>query len=342
MTLLKKLLVSTSLAALIGTTPALAADKPSLEPVAKDFIASLEKAGGPPLYTLSPAEARKVLESAQSGPVAKLAADIEDRTIPVGPLGKVDLRIVRPKGDTSKLPVIMYFHGGGWVLGDKNTHDRVVREIANGARAAVIFVDYVRSPEAQYPAPIEEAYAATKYVAEHPDQFNVDATRLAVVGDSVGGNMTIAVTLLAKERGGPRIARQVLFYPVTDARFDTGSYDRFAEGPWLTRKAMQWFWDQYLPDVAKRKEPTASPLRASLEQLKGLPSALIVTDENDVLRDEGEAFAARLAEAGVPVTQVRYLGTIHDFVMLNAVSTTPAARGAIDQATAMLRRAFGR
>jgi acetyl esterase len=216
----------------------------------------------------------------------------------------------------------------------------LIREIANGAHATVVFVDYEPSPEAKYPVAIEEDYAATKYVAENAKAFNVDPSRLAVAGDSVGGNMAAVTTLLAKERGGPKICFQLLFYPVTDANFDNGSYNQFADGPWLTRAAMKWFWDAYLPDEAKRKEPTASPLQASLEQLKDLPPALVITDENDVLRDEGEAYAHKLADAGVKVTAVRYLGGIHDFVMLNPISATTEARGAIAQANDALRTAF--
>ncbi|AHG46382.1 esterase [Rhizobium leguminosarum bv. trifolii CB782] len=222
------------------------------------------------------------------------------------------------------------------MLGDAETHDWLVREIANGADAAIVFVDYERSPEARYPIAIEQAYAATKYVAEHAKEFKVDASRLAVAGDSVGGNMA-AVVLLAKERDGPAIDQQVLFYPVADANFDNGSYNQFANGPWLTKEAMKRFWNAYLPDEAKRKEPTASPLQATLEQLNGLPPALIITDENDVLRDEGEAYGRKLSQTGVKVTSIRYNGMIHDFLLLNAIAATPAARSAIAIASDTLR-----
>ena len=312
-----------------------------LEAGTQKFIDAVTAAGGPPIYTLSPAAARNVLAGAQAGPVDKLPASISEATLPVGPTGKVQIRIVRPESaGSAALHPVMYFHGGGWVLGDAATHDRLVREIATGADAAVVFVEYDRSPEAQYPVPIEQAYAATKYVAEHGAALNLDPSRLAVAGDSVGGNMAAAVTLLAKQRGGPRIDYQVLFYPVTDANFDNGSYTRFADGPWLTKKAMEWFWNAYLPDVAARKQPMATPLNASLDQLKGLPEALVITDENDVLRDEGEAYARRLNAAGVRVTSTRYNGTIHDFVMLNGISQTPAARAAIAQANAALHQAL--
>ena len=289
---------------------------------------------------MSPDAARDVLAGAQAQPVAKLPAAIEDTTFPVGPTGSVRIRLVRPQGASGTLPVVMHFHGGGWILGDKETHDRMTREIAVGANAAVVFVDYDRSPEARYPVAIEQAYAATKYVAEHGRELAVDPTRLALVGDSVGGNMAAAITLMAKERGGPKIAFQVLFYPVTDANFETGSYNAFADGPWLTRPAMEWFWNAYLPDVTARKQITATPLNASLEQLKGLPDALVIVDENDVLRDEGEAYARKLAQAGVRVTSVRYNGTIHDFVLLNALADTPAVRSALQQANDALRAAL--
>ena len=313
-----------------------------LEPATQKFIDGLVAAGGPPLYTLSADDARKVLTTVQTAPVSKLPASIEDTTFPVGPTGNVPIRIVRPQDAKGVLPVVIHIHGGGWILGDKNTHDRVTREIAVGSNATVVFVDYDRSPEAKYPVAIEQAYAATKYVAEHGKELNVDSSRLAILGDSVGGNMAAAVTLMAKERGGPKISFQVLFYPVTDANFETESYKTFADGPWLTKKAMQWFWDAYLPDASKRKEITATPLNASLDQLKGLPDALTVVDENDVLRDEGEAYARKLAQVGVRVTSVRYNGTIHDFVLLNPIANTPAVRGALQEATNALKAALGK
>lgn len=327
-----------SAAAILAASAVGAFADPVLEPTTQKFIDSL--AGSKPIYTFSPDEARDILAGAQKGDVKKLAAREEDKVIKVGPTGSVKLRIVRPEGAKGTLPVVMYFHGGGWVLGDADTHDRLVREIANGAKAAVVFVDYDRSPEARYPIAIEQAYAATKYVADHAKEFHIDASRLAVAGDSVGGNMAAVVTLLAKERGGPDIDQQVLFYPVTDASFDTGSYNQFANGPWLTKEAMKWFWNAYLPDEAKRKEPTASPLQASLEQLNGLPPALIITDENDVLRDEGEAYGRKLMQAGVKVTSIRFNGTIHDFVLLNAIAETPAVRGAISVANDTLQAAL--
>jgi len=317
----------------------MATAQPTLELHTQQFVDTL--AGAPPIFTLSPAEARSVLVRAQSIPVGKPSAQVEDITLPAGPTGSVPIRVVRPVGGAEVLPVVMYFHGGGWILGDRDTHDRLVREIAVGAQAAVVFVDYSRAPEARYPVAIEQAYAATRYVAENAADLRIDPLRLAVAGDSVGGNMAAAVTLMAKKRRDPKITFQLLFYPVTDSGFDTASYIQFADGPWLTKRAMEWFWDAYLPDTAVRKQPTATPLNASPDQLAGLPEALIIVDENDVLRDEGEAYARKLSDAGVRVTSVRYNGTIHDFVMLNALADTPATRGAIAQAVGTLRGALG-
>lgn len=335
--LISALPLALALASSISATTAWA--DPVLEQGTREFVDTLTAKGGPPIYTLSPGDARNVLLGAQSAPVSKLSARVEDRTFPVGPTGDVKVRIIKPaKKPAGVLPVVMYFHGGGWVLGDAATHDRLVREISNGSDAAVVFVDYDRSPEARYPTAIEQAYAATAYVAQHGKELGVDPQRMALAGDSVGGNMVAAVSILAKQRHGPKFRFQVLFYPVTDANFEDGSYQEFAQGPWLTKNAMKWFWDAYLPDVSKRSEITASPLQATIADLQGLPPALVITDENDVLRDEGEAYAHKLMQAGVDVTAVRYLGSIHDFVMLNALSNTPAARAAIDQANTMLRR----
>jgi acetyl esterase len=313
---------------------------PILEPHTQAFIDSLIAQGGEPLYKLSYGAARKVLEDLQASPVAKLPADVEEKVLSVGPTEKVPVCIYRPQESRAPLPVVMYFHGGGWVLGSKNTHDRLLRDLTNATNAAFVFVSYTPSPEAQFPVPIEQAYAATAYVAEHGRELNLDSTRLAVAGDSVGGNMTAAVTLLAKERKTPGIRYQVLFYPVTDANFDTGSYREFTNGPWLTRPAMAWFWDAYAPKPADRKKITASPLQATIEQLAGLPPALIIVDENDVLRDEGEAYAHKLTAAGVEVTALRALATFHDFVMLNPLAATPATRAAIRLAANKLSEAL--
>jgi len=307
----------------------------ALEPTTQIFIDSLS---GPSLSQLSPAEAHKVLTDLQSQPIPLQDAQIEDAVWPIGPTGETRIRIVRPAsaGASEVLPVILYTHGGGWVLGDKITHDRLVREIANGVGATVIFVDYVNAPEAKYPTQQEQAYASLLYTVEHADELRVDPSRLAIAGDSVGGHMAALVTLMAKQRGGPNIRFQVLFYPVTDSISDNGSYRAFANGPWLTLDSARFFFDQ---EGLTGDETDAWPLRASIDELRGLPDALVIVD-NDVLRDEGEAYADRLAEAGVRVTSVRYNETIHDFVMLNPLANTPATRAAIQQAIDALKRAL--
>lgn len=316
---------------LLFTSPLAIADKPVLQWDTQQFVDSLNANAGKPIFSMTPTDARSVLTKAQAVPVDLAPAAIEEKTIEVG-AKKIPLHIIRPENATKPLPVVMYFHGGGWVLGDFKTHERLLRELTNAANAAIVFVDYSPAPEAKYPTQIEEAYAATKWIAENGKTLNLDTTKIAVAGDSVGGNMAIVVTLLAKERKTPKIDFQLLFYPVTDATFESDSYKLFENGPWLTKKAMQWFWDSYLLNKEDAKKITASPLQASLKDLEGLPPALIITDQNDVLRDEGEAYANKLMQAGVPVTATRYLGTLHDFVMLNALAKTPAARAAIDQA----------
>lgn len=312
--------------------------KIQLEPEARDFAQAT--ANPPFLFDLGPEKGRATVDEVQSSPVDKLPVDAEDRSILSGRSGEVSIRILRPQGITGTLPVIVYIHGAGWVFGNNHTHDRLIRELAVGVEAAVVFPNYSLSPEAKYPIAVEESYAVLKWVAEQGREAGLDPERIAVAGDSVGGNMTAAVTLLAKDRGEAKIQRQLLFYPVTDAAFDTPSYQQFAEGYFLRRDAMMWFWDQYTADPEQRAEITASPLRASLEQLQGLPPALIITAEADVLRDEGEAYANKLREAGVRVTSVRFQGIIHDFVMLNVLANTAAARGAIALATNWLREGF--
>ncbi|MFI7417210.1 alpha/beta hydrolase [Nonomuraea sp. NPDC049684] len=312
--------------------------KPVLEPAAQAFA---EATAEPPyLFQLPPEEGRKAVDEVQSGPAGLPAVDEEWVTVPGGPTGEVRARIVRPAGSTGDLPVIIYIHGAGWVFGNAHTHDRLVRELATGAGAAVVFPEYDLSPEHRYPVAIEQNWTVARWIVTDGAAKGLDATRVAVAGDSVGGNMTAALTIMAKQRGGLSLRGQVLFYPVTDASFDTGSYRQFAEGYFLRRDGMQWFWDQYTTSEAERAEITASPLRATVEELAGLPPALVITGEADVLRDEGEAYAAKLRAAGVPVTAVRYQGIIHDFVMLNALRGTYAAESAIELAAGTLRRAL--
>lgn len=310
-----------------------------LEPAAQKFVTAT--AEPPYLFELGPEAGRKAVNEVQSGAgVDKPDVDEEWVTIAGGPTGEVKARIVKARGAPQGLPVILYVHGAGWVFGNARTHDRLVRELAVGAGAAVVFPEYDLSPEARYPVAIEQVWAVAQWVATEGVSKGLDGSRIAVAGDPVGGNMSAALTLMAKKRGGVDLRHQVLFYPVTDAAFDTSSYHQFSTGFYLRRDAMQWFWNQYTTDDAERAEVTASPLRASLDQLRGLPPALVITAEADVLRDEGEAYAARLREAGVPVVQVRFGGIIHDFVMLDALRDTHAAKAATRLAIDTLKAAL--
>jgi acetyl esterase len=315
----------------------MAQESPVLDCTIRQLIEELASHREPPIYKLTPEEARNGLLRTQSCPVPKPEAQIKDWNVN-SEAGALRLRTIRPIHVEDHSPVILYFHGGGWVVGDATTHDRLIRDLAVGTRATVVFVDFDRAPEHQYPVAIEQAYAALRYVADHAEEFGVDSTRLFVAGESSGGNLATVVSLFAQQRSGPSIKGQLLFYPATNADFETVSYRQFADGPWLTRAAMQWFWDQYLPDHNKRKDPHASPLLASLDQLAGLPRALIITAENDVLRDEGEAYGRRLMEAGVEVVSTRYNGVIHDFLLLNKVANAAPARAALTQAVDFFKK----
>lgn len=300
------------------------------------FLNALNGSGGKPMETLSPAEARAVLTGAQKGAVLP-PAQVSEKVITA--LGKpLTLTIVKPANASGVLPVFMFFHGGGWVLGDFPTHERLVRDLVNESGAAAVFVNYAPSPEARYPVAIHQAYEATKWVAEHGADIGVDGKRLALVGNSVGGNMVAAVALQARQHKTPAIRYDVMLWPVTDARFDDASYQQFASGHFLTRNMMKWFWDNYTTSENDRNNILASPLRATQAELAGLPPTLIQTAELDVLRDEGEAFGRKLDTAGVPVTVTRYNGMIHDFGLLNALSHEPAVRTAIGQASEELKK----
>jgi acetyl esterase/lipase len=321
----------------LAAAAAMAAGNPAVDRSTQAFLDALAAGGGKPIETLPPADARAVLAGAQAGAkVALPPADVSERTISAD--GRtIRLRIVRPAGAKGVLPAFMFFHGGGWILGDFPTHERLVRDLANASGAAAVFVDYTPSPEARYPVAIEEAYAATRWVAENGAQIQVDGKRLAVAGNSVGGNMATVVSLLAKARGAPALRSQVLFWPVTNASFENASYDAYARDHFLTRDMMKWFWNAYTPDAAQRQEIYASPLLATPAQLSGLPPALVITAENDVLRDEGEAYGRKLDAAGVPTVVTRYNGMIHDFGLLNALAGLPGTRAAITQAGDELR-----
>ncbi|MFJ2190003.1 alpha/beta hydrolase [Kitasatospora sp. NPDC087861] len=252
--------------------------------------------------------------------------------LPGGPTGPVRVQVVRPVGAAEPTPVVLFLHGVGWALGDAAGYGHLLREFAVGADAAVVFVDYARAPLTRYPVAVEQCYAVAEWIHAHGREIGLDGRRIAAVGDSAGANLVAALTVLARQRGGVRLVHQVLVCPVTDADFDTPSYRQFADGYLLRRDDMRRFWDAYLPDLPRRREATAAPLRATLEQLAGLPPALVLTAEADVLRDEGEAYAARLRTAGVPVVATRYQGVVHGFLLLDAACHTGTARAAFIQA----------
>ena len=316
-------------------------EQPPLSVEAQDFVDALDVAGNPPIYTLSPEKARQFLIDSQNRiGAAKPDADIKDISLPVGPTGSVDVRIVKPKGAKDRMPAVLYLHGGGWVMGGKESHDRLIREISVNAGVAVIFPEYGLAPEIKYPISIEQCYAVLEYLGREAKSMGLDPDGFVVMGDSAGGNMATVLAMLSHERGGPDIIAQILLYPVTDGEMETKSYKDFAEGPWLTKKAMRWFWDAYLPDLSRREERNASPLRARDEDLEALPPTLVITAENDVLRDEGEEYARRLDEVGVSVSCVRVNGAIHDFLMLDALADMAGAKTALDLAVAEIKRAF--
>jgi acetyl esterase len=315
------------------------ATDPNIESRIKSFLKELNSGGGKPMEETKPAEARKVLEGAQTSvKVDDSGIDIMEKTIVQDKLS-VKLFIVRPSGKTGTLPVFMFFHGGGWVLGDFPTHKRFVRDLVVHSGLACVFVEYSRSPEAKYPTALHECYAGTKWVAEHGSEISVDSKKLAVVGNSVGGNLTAAVALMAKENG-PELKFQLLFWPVTNAHFETESYSKYATSRFLTKNMMIWFWDNYTSKKEQRDEIYASPLKAPLSKLKGLPPALVQVAENDVLRDEGEAYARKMDEAGVAVTLVRVQGVIHDYGLLNPLATVPSVQSALRYAAEELKNAL--
>lgn len=333
---MKKINALVSAVSLALSTSVFAAGSPGVEHTTQQFLQSLE--GGQPLQTLSTSAARAVLSNAQASVKLTLpAASVSNKTIHVN--GRdIRLTIVRPANAKGTLPAFMFFHGGGWILGDFPTHERFVRDLVAQSGAVAVFVNYTPSPEARFPVAINEAYDATQWVAMHGAEINVDGKRLAVAGNSVGGNMAAVVALMAKEHGTPALRAQVLFWPVTNASFEDASYDEFANGHFLTKDMMRWFWDAYTTSPEQRQDIHASPLQATTGQLQGLPPALIETAEKDVLRDEGEAYARKLDAAGVDVVNTRYNGMIHDFGLLNALSQVPATRAALHQAAEELKQ----
>lgn len=322
------------------TTVADYALDPNLEADTKNFLKALNSSGGKPMETMQPDEARKVLEGAQKSVQAdSTGVDITEKTILQDGI-TVKLFIMKPAGAKAPLPAFMFFHGGGWVIGDFATHQRFIRDLVVNSGSIAVHAEYTRSPEARFPVALNECYAATKWVSEHGQEIGVDGKRLAVVGNSAGGNLAAAVALMANEKKGPALKMQVLFWPVTDANLETGSYNQYAVDRFLTKKMMKWFWDHYTPDSSTRTDPYASPLQASMSQLKGLPPALVQTAENDVLRDEGEAYARKLNQAGVHVSLVRYQGMIHDYGLLNPLAHVPEVQSALRYAANELKNAL--
>jgi acetyl esterase/lipase len=252
----------------------------------------------------------------------------------------VKIYIMKPEHVTGKPGVLLFIHGGVWIVGNFQNHQRLLRDLVVGSGQIGVFVEYTPLPAAKFPTQLEESYAVLKWVAAHADEFGADGTRIAIAGNSVGGNMTAALALMAKDRKGPKIACQVLFVPATDASVDTDSYQEFGTGRFLARAFMKYGWDLYAPDEKTRDNPYVSPLRASKDELKGLPPALVVTAENDPLRDEGEAYGRKLMDAGVQVTATRYDGMIHDFILLNAIRELPEVSAAIRQASDGVRDAL--
>lgn len=306
-----------------------------LHPEAQALLEQLAQLGAPPLNSLSPVEAREAAAGfAQLAGEPEPVAKVEDRKIP-GPAGEIPVRIYTPQG-SAPFPVLVYFHGGGWVIGTLDTVDATCRMLANRAGCVVVSVDYRLAPEHKFPAAADDCYAATKWVADNAASISGDATRIAVGGDSAGGNLAAVVSLMARDRGGPRIVHQMLIYPVTDHSYDTPSYEENANDYLLTKEMMVWFWDHYIRNAEDGKNPYASPLRA--ENLSGLPPAFVVTAEYDPLRDEGEAYAKRLQEAGVPVKLRRYDGIIHGFFTMPGAFSL--GRQAIEEAAVELKAAF--
>lgn len=302
----------------------------SLEPEA---IAVSNESSVPPLiFQLPPSQGRQILEKAQSTPISMYPAKVQKTVVDTGKWGCLPVYIVTPIEIKTPSNVIFYIHGAGWVFGSFHTHEKLVRELAARTGCILVFPEYSRSPEARYPVAIEQCYDVLCRISEILKKFgfHINSDTLTVAGDSVGGNMTIAMTLMAKDRRGPYIQKQLMYYPVTNACFCTDSYIQFAEGYYLYREGMMWFWDQYTMSDCDRNKITVSPLRAKTEQMRNLPEAMILNGEADVLRDEGEAYGRKLRDAGVAVTAMRFQGMIHDFVMLNALDKTKACRAAMD------------
>jgi acetyl esterase len=318
------------------------AQDPHIESHVKAFLNVLNSGNGKPIEQLSPAEARALLTTVQTSVKVDISGIVVTEKTITQDGQTVKVNIVKPSNAKGILPVFMFFHGGGWVLGDFPTHERILRDIVVASGAAAVFVNYTPSPEAHFPTAVHQAYAATKWVASHGSEIGVDGNRLAVAGNSVGGNMAAVVSILAKDEKGPEIKLQVLLWPVVDANFETESFNKFASGRFLSKPEMIWFWDNYTTDNSERQMIHASPLLATTDQLKGLPPALIEVAENDILRDSGESYGRKLDEAGVPVVCIRFNGMIHDWGLLNPLATVPSTQAVLLFAGAEIKRALAK
>jgi len=319
----------------MGETP-----RYNLEKAAAAVVEYLSE--GPALEELPVGDTRKAIDDAQADETLPKPAVEEDWVTVPADVGDVPALIIKPRGAKAQLPAVLYMHGGGWIFGSARSHGRLAAELAVAADAAVVFIDYALAPEARYPVQIEQCYAVARWVTQQGGSHGLDPSRIAVAGDSAGGNMATVLCILAKQRGDVSFVQQSMYYPMTDALTseDSESYRLFKDGPYGTAATMDWFWSSYLPEEDLRRQSTVSPLRATLEELTGLPPALVIVDENDVLRDQGEAYATKLRDADVPTACVRFNGTMHDFMMLNALRDTESTRAAIDMAASAFRRAF--
>ncbi len=314
-----------------------AATDPRIDPQVRSFLAEINKDSSP-FWELPQPKPQEILTGLQSKTVVDMSGVTTTEQTITQDGRTVKLYIMKPEHVSGKPGVLLFIHGGVWIVGNFQNHQRLLRDLVVGSGQVGVFVEYTPLPAAKFPTQLEESYAALKWVAEHAGEFGADGSRIAVAGNSVGGNMTAALALMAKDRNGPKISYQVLMIPATDASVDTESYHDYGTGRFLSRAFMKYGWDLYAPDAKTRQNPYVSPLRASTEQLKGLPPALVITAENCPLRDEGEAYARKLKEAGVEVDAVRYNGTIHDFVLLNALRHVPSTEAAIEQINEGLRQ----
>lgn len=313
------------------------ADDTRIDPQVRAFLANINKDSAP-FWELPQPKPQDILTSLQSQTSVDLSGVITTERTIVQDGRTVKLYIMKPEHVSGKPGVLLFIHGGVWIVGNFQNHQRLLRDLVVGSGQIGVFVEYTPLPEAKFPTQLEECYAALKWIAAHADELGADGNRVAIAGNSVGGNMSAALALMAKDRKGPQISYQVLLIPATDASVDTASYHEYGTGRFLARAFMKYGWDLYAPGKNARANPYVSPLRASSAELKGLPPALVITAENDPLRDEGEAYARKLKEAGVSVDAVRYNGTIHDFVLLNALRHVPSTEAAIEQVNEGLRQ----